>query len=352
MINVPVVFYTILLLHLCYVPKIVLFVVMILFLAYSLQISSRHKGSLFYNTSIIKKCILFAIFTLFLDNFMAFQVQYIAQHANKHAEPLFDYGRKNMLKLFHFFMLNDEIQTFRQRININFVILFTFLAAFLKRKTSRTKSDEHPWRNLARVSYTIGLSRIIRMISYTMTIIPTQINDCQTLHFGIDELPQNFFEWIKIGFLESRTNGGCHDLIVSGHATITTTLALSASSTMGYHSFIMWGLVFCEFSMNAIHKTHYSVDLWLGFVITFFIWHFTDKLPSNNKIEVPAKKKQSQSGWIFGGLAILFILGLFFFEQVFVISAVLLFANIYWDNGYLIEYISLSTFINGIYKFI
>ena len=26
--------------------------------------------------------------------------------------------------------------------------------------------------------------------------------------------------------------------------------------------------------------------------------------------------------------------------------------NIYWDNGYLIEYISISIFINAIYKFI
>ena len=352
MINVPVVFYTILLLHLCYVPKIVLFVGMILFLSYSLQISSRHKGSLFYNKPIVKKSMVFVLLALCFDNFMTFQVQYIAQHANKHAEPLFDYGRKNMLKLFHFFMLNDEIQTFRQRININFVILFTFLAAFLKRKTSRTKSDEHPWRNCARVAYTIGLSRIIRMISYTMTIVPTQINDCQKIHFGIDELPQNFFEWIKIGVFESRSNGGCHDLIISGHATILTTMALSVSSAMGYHSFIMWALVFCEFSMNAIHKTHYSVDLWLGFVITFFIWHLTDKLPSDNQIEVPSNKKQSQSGWIFLGCAILFILGLFFFEPIFVISVVLLFANIYWDNGYLIEYISISIFINAIYKFI
>lgn len=145
--------------------------------------------------------------------------------------------------------------------------------------------ERHPSRHLhavaTRAVYTLALARFIRTVSFVITVLPSQISGCFLQRFVMP--PDDWWSWIKVGFLPA-SSGGCNDLIISGHATVTSTLACVSVSL---HSTRLFGvtlmlLLWVDYCLEIYEGFHYSVDMWLGFVLVNLIWRslsFFEELP-------------------------------------------------------------------------
>jgi PAP2 superfamily C-terminal len=154
---------------------------------------------------------------------------------------------------------------------------------------------------------TIALARFIRTVAFSITVLPSQIELCYMQRFATNLPPPSFFTWqfIQIGLLP-RTHGGCNDLIISGHAVITSALTCIISSTAYYYSYLynqnhvliipdydedrmkteshnnscntclfvatLWYLLVFDYLIEILEGFHYSVDMWLGLVLVVLIW--------------------------------------------------------------------------------
>lgn len=82
-----------------------------------------------------------------------------------------------------------------------------------------------------------------------------------------------------VGFLPN-TRGGCNDLILSGHATVTSTIACAFTSVAANSTFsiAVWTLVALDYGIESYQGLHYSVDMWLGCIVTCLLWQLTKSL--------------------------------------------------------------------------
>jgi len=85
--------------------------------------------------------------------------------------------------------------------------------------------------------------------------------------------------WILVG-LQPASRGGCNDLIISGHATVTSVLACAATSVAGstHFSIAVWMLLAFDYMVEIVQGLHYSVDMWLGAVLTCLIWRLMEPM--------------------------------------------------------------------------
>lgn len=100
----------------------------------------------------------------------------------------------------------------------------------------------HPVRTLyslaTRLVMTVSVARSIRTISFLLTVMPSQVSNCYAQRFPVPP-PTDWMEWIWVGVMP-RTHGGCNDLIISGHATITSSSTLiffRGGSNVRHHDF-------------------------------------------------------------------------------------------------------------------
>ncbi|KAL7468368.1 hypothetical protein ACHAXS_008591 [Conticribra weissflogii] len=123
---------------------------------------------------------------------------------------------------------------------------------------------------------TLSAARLIRTLSFTLTVLPSQIPRCYPRRFPHPP-PADWPTWLRTGFLP-QTRGGCNDLILSGHATVTSTLACALTSVAGNGKFAraVWTLVAVDYAIEALEGLHYSVDMWLGCVVTCLLWVLTN----------------------------------------------------------------------------
>lgn len=337
----------VLLFHWFYFPRMCLYVMAMFGFAHF------NQNTNFYNIRIVLTSVLLCCISLWADNFFVWHVQYIAKDSWE--IPLYDYGRAQALAFWRYFLKDEEMQPFRHRIDTQWLVLWLTIADFIQNTRTR-------WRKMSRILITIGIMRFIRISIYTLTIIPSQIPNCQARRFG--ELPTDWFNWFIKGAFEARGHGGCHDLLVSGHATIITTLAWACTSgtksfllcveeqrecqertqertqervsrenpiqpirhirrataisstfillfhtcIKTFHSFIhyristivtltsssnllvgstLWLFVFMDFMFEIIGQTHYSIDIWVGFLLTSFVWRETNNIPKISEIIQP-----------------------------------------------------------------
>lgn len=89
-----------------------------------------------------------------------------------------------------------------------------------------------------------------------------------------------------VGFLPN-SRGGCNDLILSGHATVTSTLGCASTSVASNTRFSMalWTLMALDYSIEAYQGLHYSVDMWLGCIVTCLLWQLTKPLELEGESE-------------------------------------------------------------------
>eukprot|EP00521_Asterionellopsis_glacialis_P019040 CAMPEP_0195326626 /NCGR_PEP_ID=MMETSP0708-20121125/9808_1 /TAXON_ID=33640 /ORGANISM="Asterionellopsis glacialis, Strain CCMP134" /LENGTH=154 /DNA_ID=CAMNT_0040394257 /DNA_START=127 /DNA_END=588 /DNA_ORIENTATION=+ len=89
-----------------------------------------------------------------------------------------------------------------------------------------------------------------------------------------------------IGILPN-SHGGCNDLIISGHATVTSTLACASTSVASNTKFsvALWALVAMDYSIEVYEGFHYSVDMWMGALLTSLLWRIYVTLEQDDQDE-------------------------------------------------------------------
>lgn len=114
----------------------------------------------------------------------------------------------------------------------------------------------------------LTIARTLRMFLYTMTILPSPKLSC---HF---EGPVNPFQ-LRVG-------GACNDLLYSGHVTIYTLTGIAFTILSREYSVmalryglptLMWTHILQRILSTILEHHHYSVDMFLGFIVTSLIWY-------------------------------------------------------------------------------
>ena len=150
----------------------------------------------------------------------------------------------------------------------------------------------HPRRQLysvgVRAILTLAMARFLRTVSFLLTVLPSQVSQCYSQRYP-NPPPKNWWDWIAVGLLPA-SHGGCNDLIISGHATVTTTLTcLSASvSRDPYFPLALWTLLVLDFAVEVYEGFHYSVDMWLGMILVSLIWRVLQPLEGPSMATTPA----------------------------------------------------------------
>lgn len=124
-----------------------------------------------------------------------------------------------------------------------------------------------------RATWTLAGARLIRTISFSLTVLPNPRRQCYREHFPYP--PPELFskDWFWIGMLPN-SNGGCNDLIISGHATVTTAMAcvVTSTSTNRWFQLAVWWMLLQDYAVEIYEGFHYSVDMWMGFVVVSLLW--------------------------------------------------------------------------------
>ena len=179
-----------------------------------------------------------------------------------------------------------SLQILRNVLNVQWALVSSFGASLvcveLQLGQQQQSKQQQSQRTLAGIAFhallTLASARIIRTISFALTVLPSQVQNCYASHFP--SLPPNEWgEWLMIGFLPN-TRGGCNDLILSGHATVTSTIACAFTSVASNTKFAIavWTLVALDYGIESYEGLHYSVDMWLGCIVTCLLWQLTKSL--------------------------------------------------------------------------
>ncbi|KAL3827350.1 hypothetical protein ACHAXA_003084 [Cyclostephanos tholiformis] len=206
------------------------------------------------------------------------------------AKPLQDNGRivleRLAMKLFDVkapWMARTTLQKLRDGLNVQWALVTSFGTSLvcLELGYGRNHTARIQQRTLAgltlRALVTLALARLIRTISFSLTVLPSQVNNCYASHFPPP--PDIWSEWLVVGFLPN-SRGGCNDLILSGHATFTSTItcAFTSAASNTQFSIAVWTLVALDYSIESYQGLHYSVDMWLGCIVTCLLWQITKPL--------------------------------------------------------------------------
>ena len=150
-------------------------------------------------------------------------------------------------------------------------------------KIATNKIRRSLWSLAVRGLLTMSVARFLRTISFSITVLPSQNTKCYFHRFPYPP-PQEWKDWLLVGFIP-QINGGCNDLIISGHATVTSTMACIITSTVNKHTTFtvaLWMLVIFDYMIEVYEGFHYSVDMFLGGVIVNFIWNTLSFLETND----------------------------------------------------------------------
>jgi hypothetical protein len=221
------------------------------------------------------------VISMLIENFLIWVVSATYQPGmDGTSTPLQDNGRivleKLAMKLFHVkapWMAKRSLQKLRNGLNVQWALVSAFGASLVCLELQLGQRNQRSLGGLTfRALSTLATARIIRTISFALTVLPSQVPNCYASHFPVP--PENWAEWLMVGFLPN-TRGGCNDLILSGHATVTSTIACAFTSVASNTSFsiAVWTLVALDYSIEAYEGLHYSVDMWLGCIVTCLLWH-------------------------------------------------------------------------------
>lgn len=108
-------------------------------------------------------------------------------------------------------------------------------------------------RVMTEISFVVAIVFMIRFVSTTLTILPSPVD--KNTGFGINKV----------------SGGGVHDKVFSGHTALATIVALALVRHGIWNS---WGYVYPALTALYMIATrgHYSVDVFLGFVIAYLVY--------------------------------------------------------------------------------
>lgn len=215
------------------------------------------------------------------------------QNLSKLPTPLQDNGQ---LILRYFFdsvlgLTKRDIVAVRNMVNVEWILVSGMGLSLVATEIQGTAMRRNLWSLALRGLFTMAIARSIRTISFLITVLPSQNPRCYFSHFPTP--PKDWFSWLMVGFIP-QANGGCNDLIISGHATVTSTLACVVTSVVGKPLFTtaLWMFVAFDYMVEIYEGFHYSVDMWLGAILVNFIWTVLAPLekPTNQEHGIAAKK--------------------------------------------------------------
>jgi hypothetical protein len=257
----------------------------------------NQKRSIFYGPLGAVLAVILLSAVLLTENFFIWIVSATYKPGQTFSQlptPLQDNGQ---LILLHFFnsvldLTKREVVTVRNMVNVEWILVSGLGLSLVAIELQGTTMRRNLWSLVLRAIFTLTIARSIRTISFLITVLPSQNPRCYFDHFPIPP-PTDWFSWIMVGFIP-QANGGCNDLIISGHATVTSTLACVVTSVVGKPLFTtsLWMFVALDYMVEIYEGFHYSVDMWLGAILVNFIWTALAPLEEPTKQEhgVSARK--------------------------------------------------------------
>jgi len=217
--------------------------------------------------------ILIAVIPQYVHGIFTNIVFYLYNHYNvDEQELLFDLGFKFFGDVNREFAWLSEFITFGL---LTLVIIWSLVPFLVERR------NFYATFIIRRYLVVVSTALIIRIVSFTVTILPSPSPDCRSDSPGYNP-PDN---WIYIFFNMDAVNG-CADLIFSSHTGYTIASVLSYSKygknqalkLIGYALIPIVGLMIIAF------RHHYSVDVWLAWTImplSWLVWdpRLVDELP-------------------------------------------------------------------------
>ena len=240
------------------------------------------------------KAVFFAITVLLIENFFVWVVSatYYASH-NGSPTPLQDNGRLIQTYLFQkvLNLTRRDLQQLRAMVNVQWALVAALATTFAACEVQWVKKRSL-WGLATHATTTLACVRTIRTISFLLTVLPSQMPTCYRNHFP-NPPPEDWMNWLLVGLIP-QSHGGCNDLIVSGHATVTSILACVSTSVTGHwaFSFALWSLLAMDFSVEVYEGFHYSVDMWMGAVLTIMLWRILAPLEDTKE---PIHKQEFHS---------------------------------------------------------
>lgn len=221
--------------------------------------------------------VLVMIATLLTENFFVWVVSATYEPSQQLASlptPLQDNGQITLRYVFNtvLSLSKREVVTLRNMINVEWILVSGLGLSLVAIEMQGAAMRRNLWSMALRGVLTMAAARFIRTISFLITVLPSQNPRCYFSHFPVPP-PSDWGPWLLVGFTP-QVNGGCNDLIISGHATVTSTLACVVTSIVGKSGFTaaLWMLVAMDYMVEVYEGFHYSVDMWLGAVLVNFIW--------------------------------------------------------------------------------
>ncbi len=197
-----------------------------------------------------------------------------SQRISNLPDPLQDNGQILLRHLLNNILgwTKRDIVKLRNMINVEWILVSGLGLSLVAIEMQGTKMKRNLWSLAMRGLLTLTMARAIRTISFLMTVLPSQNPKCYFSHFPVPP-PEDWYTWLMTGFIP-QANGGCNDLIISGHATVTSTLACIVTSIVGKPLFTsaLWIFVAVDYMVEIYEGFHYSVDMWLGAILVNFIW--------------------------------------------------------------------------------
>lgn len=223
---------------------------------------------------------------LLTENFMVWVVSatFEAGHNVSTAPPPLQDNGQILLRYFFSDLSKRQVVSLRRLWNVQWSLVACLGASFVV-----CDVFHHPKRQLfslaVRAVLTLAAARFIRTVSFLLTVLPSQVKACYLQHYP-NPPPTDTFEWILVGLLPA-SHGGCNDLIISGHATVTSTLACAAASVSNDSIFqtALWTLLVMDYAIEIYEGFHYSVDMWLGMVIVSLLWRVLQPLEHYSELD-------------------------------------------------------------------
>eukprot|EP00535_Pseudo-nitzschia_heimii_P010624 CAMPEP_0197176888 /NCGR_PEP_ID=MMETSP1423-20130617/2668_1 /TAXON_ID=476441 /ORGANISM="Pseudo-nitzschia heimii, Strain UNC1101" /LENGTH=498 /DNA_ID=CAMNT_0042626331 /DNA_START=70 /DNA_END=1566 /DNA_ORIENTATION=- len=187
--------------------------------------------------------------------------------------PLQDNGQIALKYIFHdlLYLNKRNLVTLRNMINVEAILVSGLGLSLVAIEVQGASMKRSLWAMAMRGVLTLAAARSIRTISFLITVVPSQNPMCYFSHFPPP--PDDWYSWLKVGLIP-QVDGGCNDLIISGHATVTSTLACVVTSVVGKSMFTtaIWMFVSMDYFVEIYEGFHYSVDMFLGVMLVNFLW--------------------------------------------------------------------------------
>jgi len=198
--------------------------------------------------------------------------------------PLQDNGQITLRYIFYNLLkLNKQgVVTLRNMINVEAILVSGLGLSLVALEVQGASMRRNLWSVAMRGVLTLAAARSIRTICFLVTVVPSQNPRCYFSHFP--KPPDDWYSWLKVGLIP-QVDGGCNDLIISGHATVTSAIACLVTSVVGKPLFTtaIWMFVTMDYFVEIYEGFHYSVDMLLGLIIVNFLWSVLSSLEDAGK---------------------------------------------------------------------